>query len=255
MKKYLCILLIVIYFFETVLCGYLIAVNKKQIQIIDTLSNQMEDMEETLALYQSTVVDTAALDFLASCHEDGYHYLAIGNSITKCYADNEIWRDEYGMAASSVEKDFYHLVLDYLWKKEGQVNSAAVLFYMWEIVRTNRAETYSLLEPYLNDKIDLITIQLGENATELSTFEEDMENLILHVKKMCPETRIILIGDFWEYEDRDVVKEAVAERCGVDYISLEQIKDKADYQCGIGTIIEDGRSASNSSWRSSHSSK
>ena len=42
----------------------------------------------------------------------------------------------------------------------------------------NRAETLQLLDKYLSDELDLITIQLSENVSDVSTFREDFEEFM-----------------------------------------------------------------------------
>lgn len=43
---------------------------------------------------------------------------------------------------------------------------------------------YPLLNGLSSEELDLITIQLSENALDLSTFELDFEELIRYVKKL-----------------------------------------------------------------------
>lgn len=46
-------------------------------------------------------------------------------------------------------------------------------FSKWEMMDTDRAETLDLLDGYLNKYLNLVTIQLGENISDLETFEKD----------------------------------------------------------------------------------
>ena len=66
------------------------------------------------------------------------------------------------------------------------------------------------------------------------------ENLIInYIKKNCPKAKILVIGDFWEYKDRDKQKKEAALACNVDFVSLEGIKDNQDYFAGMGTVVFD----------------
>ena len=166
----------------------------------------------------------------------GYNYLAIGNSITK-HPLADYWWNECGMAATSADNDYYHIVLNHLKEKKDVVSSNAYNFSIWETLYTDRAETLEILDYYLDESLDLITIQLGENAQNLDTFESDFEYLINHIKEKSPSAEVIVIGDFWENEGRDEMKKETAENCGVKYISLNEIKDKKEYECGVGTEV------------------
>ncbi len=172
----------------------------------------------------------------------GYSYLAIGNSITK-HPLADYWWNECGMAATTAENDYYHIVLNQLKEKKGNVSSYAFNFAIWETLYTDRAETIDVLDYYLDESLDLVTIQLGENVQNLDTFESDFEYLIKHIQEISPSAEIIVIGDFWERENRDAIKKKVSEECNVKYVSLDEIKDDKEHQCGMGTEVydEDGK--------------
>lgn len=47
----------------------------------------------------------------------------------------------------------------------------------------DRREILFLLDGLLSEELDLVMIQLSENAADLSTFESDFEELIRYVQK------------------------------------------------------------------------
>ncbi|MBR5384691.1 MAG: SGNH/GDSL hydrolase family protein [Bacteroidales bacterium] len=170
--------------------------------------------------------------------EDSFNYLAIGNSLT-VHGVTTFWWNECGMAASKDEKDYFHLVTSGLEKKAGNVYSVRFNFGAWEIQAHDRDETLVSLDKYLSPKIDLVTVQLAENVTNLDTYEKDYVSLLTYLKTYCPKARILVVGDFWSRENRDQLKEQACKECGVEYISLEGIKDNNDYFCGLGTTVYD----------------
>ena len=170
--------------------------------------------------------------------DDSYNYLCIGNSISK-HTITDFWWNENGMAASTLDKDYYHRVVDYLKQHHEKVNSEVVNLSVWEVQSHDRAETLMFFKPYLSDKLDLVSIQLGENASNIDTFKQDYIELINYIKKNCPKAKILVIGDFWEYKDRDKQKKEAALACNVDYVSLEGIKDNQEYFAGMGTVVFD----------------
>lgn len=171
--------------------------------------------------------------------ENGYNYLAVGNSITIHDLATYWWDDDRGMASSSDDKDYVHLVENYLEESYGDVTTNVTNLASWETNGFDREEFLPLINPYLSDDVDLVTIQLGENASDLDTWESDFENLISYVHEGAPNAKILVIGDFWSNGDRDSLKEQAAEAEGAIYVSLDGIKDNEDYYAGLGTEVED----------------
>ncbi len=166
---------------------------------------------------------------------DAFHYLAIGNSITlhgKCH----YWWNEVGMAASVKEKDYFHIVKSHLESIHGNVDANAYNFYIWEITAHDRTQTIGALNDHLSPALDLITLQLSENASDLSTFSEDLKELLTHLRKTCPKAKIILVDEFWS-EEKSAMKRAVADELSIPFASFSEIRGKEEYKCPIGTTV------------------
>lgn len=170
--------------------------------------------------------------------DTAFNYVAIGNSITK-HVISDYWWNEIGMAATSQDKDYVHLISSYLEDLHGEVCMNAVNFSVWEMQATDRAETYQLIDHYLDKRLDLVTIQLSENVNDMTTYEKDYEELINYIHKCAPNAQIIVIDDFWSGDDKSTLKEKAANNTGADFVSLSLIKGKPEYQCGIGTTVYD----------------
>ena len=173
-----------------------------------------------------------------------FNYLAIGNSITQ-HGICDYWWNKHGMAASKEDKDYVHLVKngieDKIKERKGKerkgkdisVTALAYNYYLWEVQALDRAETY------LSDKINLITIQLGENVVDKTTLKEDFVELIKYIKVKAPNAKILLIGEFWKDDEKDAAKRYAAELCKIDFIDLSQIQNLDEYKAGIGTAVFD----------------
>lgn len=166
--------------------------------------------------------------------DTAFNYVAIGNSITK-HVINDYWWNEIGMAATSQDKDYVHLISSYLEDLHGEVCMNAVNFSVWEMQVADRAETYQILDYYLDERLDLVTIQLGENVNDIVTYEE----LINYIHKHAPHAQIIVIDDFWSGDDKSTLKKKAANNTGADFVSLSLIKGSPEYQCGIGATVYD----------------
>ena len=177
------------------------------------------------------------LEVQADREETEYAWFAIGNSIT-VHAPNEVWWNEIGMAASAEDRDYVHLAAEQLSALYGKAAVHPLYFYAWETAE-DRGAKLPMLDPYLDPQLQLVTIQLGENAEDLATFGEDFEALIRYVQEKAPQARILVIGDFWSNGDRDRMKQEAAEKTGAGFVSLEEIRDNPEYQAGIGAVVYD----------------
>ena len=59
------------------------------------------------------------------------------------------------------------------------------------------------------------------------------------MQKGAPDAQILVIGDFWDKELKDEMKQKACEEIGVEFISLDEIKGLEEYQCGMGTTVYD----------------
>lgn len=170
--------------------------------------------------------------------DDAFNYLAIGNSIT-VHRVLDYWWNESGMAASAPQNDYVHLVANGIKEIYGNVCFYAVNYFSWEEQAYDRAETYEVITPYLSPKLNLVTIQLGENIRDTNTLNSDLEALIKYIQQEAPNAEIILIDDFWYNQVNEQIKKDVAQKMGVQFISLDEIKGDPEYQCGVGSVIYD----------------
>ena len=164
---------------------------------------------------------------------NAYDYLAIGNSIT-FHNITDFWWTECGMAATQPEFDYYHIIKNSL----GNINSGVYNYGVWEVQTHDRSETYEFLDKWLTEGIDLVTIQLSENCSDISTFIDDFRSLLIHIQNKIGGVQIIVIDDFWSKEKHDM-KKTVCEELGVDFVDLSDIRGVDKYKAGIGTVVID----------------
>ena len=48
-----------------------------------------------------------------------------------------------------------------------------------------------------------------------------------------------MIDDFWDSGEKSESKKLAAEKENVDFVSLDDIKGKTEYQAGLGTVVYD----------------
>ena len=161
----------------------------------------------------------------------GYNWLAIGNSITLIEAFGR------GICSTRPDNDYFGIVKAHLETKYPDVDAFRVNVVPWEKKSSNRSTRLYLIDPYLSPALDLVTVQLGENVYDTTTYQEDLAGMIRHIRDICPNTQIILIDDFWEQEISDLRKAAAAET-GTAFADLSEIRGKAEYQSKEGTVFQ-----------------
>ncbi|MGN8835546.1 SGNH/GDSL hydrolase family protein [Mitsuokella jalaludinii] len=166
--------------------------------------------------------------------DDAYNYLAIGNSLTLITS----WGR--GICATQPDGDYFGLVKAHLSENHNDVTAYRINFSSWERMGERR-QSLDLLNMLLSDKLNLVTIQLGENVSDTSRFEADLEELISYVQQRAPKAQIIIIGDFWDKERNNMRKEA-AQNKSVTFVDLSAIIGDKSYQSKEGTpcLLDDG---------------
>lgn len=199
-------------------------------------SQQINSLKGEIAYLTEQVRDRSeAKGFVSGVTDSEFNYLAIGNSIT-LHPITDFWWGEWGMAASEESLDYYHLVVSELEKAKGSINTIICSYSVWEIQSHDRTETYEVLDRYLTSGIDLVTVQLSENCYDISTFVEDFESLIKHIKELSPGAQIIVIDDFGNV-DKHKMKKAVCEKMGIDFVDLSDFYGRDGYKAGMGTVV------------------
>lgn len=215
--------------------------NEEQQEKIQELNRTIRELSgENEQTEEADLENEPENEVQAESAAEKYQYLAIGNNIT-IHGITDYWWNECGMAASRADKDYVHLVEAHLKSThpDTEVSTSAFNYTAWETENVDRAGTYGALDPYLNADLDLVTIQLSENVTDITTFQTDFEALIRYIQAAAPEAQIIVIDDFWIEDEKVVEKAAAAENTGVQFASLFDIKGNQEYQCGLGTIVYD----------------
>lgn len=188
---------------------------------VTTLSEELESVKNPVQVNYS---------------ENGYNYLAVGNSIT-VHKVNSYWWSERGMAASTDENDYVHLVRSGLSKQGfGEITVQPFNFYVWEVQSSDRAETFDLLDPYLSPKLKLVTIQLGENVTDHASLTKDYVELIQYIRSKCPSARVLMVDDFWS-EDTSRERSLAAKQAGVPFVDLSSIRNNSEYTSRLGATV------------------
>lgn len=204
---------------------------------LHNLSAEIEDLDTQLWELTVRINNEKEYAGLFPEEEGNYNWLAIGNSITLI---REWGR---GICSTRPDNDYFGLVKAHLEEKYPKVTAFRYNFSLWEESPALREHLLCLIEAFLTPSLDLVTIQLGENAADAdtATYQADLVTLIRYIQGRCPQARIILIDDFWNQGNGDIRKAAAAE-AGIRFADLHGIQGIAEYQSKAGTeyLREDG---------------
>ena len=154
--------------------------------------------------------------------EDSYDYVALGNSITCNEIDDSLWWGSWGMAASSEEKDYVHLVAGWLGNQTlKEVNTTVLDLKEWEVAQ-KRESLLSNYAKYFDENTNLVTIQTGENITEYKdTLNQDYSALVKFIKEKAPNAQILMLGEMlWPSEDIEAAKKAACKEHNITFIEM-----------------------------------
>ena len=165
-----------------------------------------------------------------------HRILFLGNSITKHGPKPDIgWTGNWGMAASSEEKDFVHLIVRSVAKSSG-VEPEVMIKNIAEFER-NYA-TYDVptkLKDALAFGADIIVLAIGENVPGLKSEEDKVKfgksvKTLLQLLKSNRQPTIVVRSCFWGNEAKDSVLQQTCGELGGLFVDIRQLgKDESNY--------------------------
>ena len=159
--------------------------------------------------------------------------MTYGNSIHSHWPDESLgWTGNWGMAASSEEKDYVHRLIYYLEQKYG---AGSVEWVMgtgqgsFESDTTDYTETQDLTEILKgveacarNEQPDIVTVQFGENShcENAAAYENAMTQFVNMLKKGAPDAVVLITAPFWGGTAKINGAKAAAEKLNIPIADL-----------------------------------
>lgn len=164
--------------------------------------------------------------------------LIIGNSLTK-HGLAAFWWGNWGMAASSPDKDFVHVLISLLRQQNPATDFATLQASGWE--RNHQNFDLSQYDSIFYKKPDLIILRLGENVKELANYEQSCLKFLNYIREKSPDALVVTTGNFWTNQAKDVSMKNAAQTAGTLFIPLSDL-DTKENKSSIGAIVggEDG---------------
>ncbi len=145
---------------------------------------------------------------------NGKKILFLGNSITKHAEAPAIgWNANWGMAASSEDKDYVHRTMAKVWEKVPNTSFMVGQLSAWEREFWNETLIQENFPEIIDYKADIVIIRVIENVSETEhdgyTFEKGYKKLIDTVSDK--HTKVILTNSFWQAPEKDAIVAKVAK--------------------------------------------
>ena len=154
----------------------------------------------------------------------------VGNSITKHgYAPQIGWFGTWGMAATSQDKDFVHLLKAKFHERYGEVDLMIAQAACWESAKTEDKEgkLKDHYIPLVEFDPDILIVRLGENIqfheTDSVTLKKDFKYFMDFLGANKPGKQVILTGLFWTHEEKEAVVTEIAKEMGYTFVFLQDL--------------------------------
>lgn len=157
--------------------------------------------------------------------EENFDYVALGNSVT-CNEISDLWWGSWGMAATTEDNDYVHIVSRWLMGQSAKPVTTTVLdIKKWEVA-PDRNAVLDDYDKYFNEHTDLVTLQTGENITEgKETLGVDYPALVQRIKEKAPNAQILMLGEvLWPKEDIEAAKHAACDQNGITFIDVSDFR-------------------------------
>jgi alpha-galactosidase len=183
-----------------------------------------------------TIIALLSFSATASAQAQPQKILFVGNSITKHGPKADIdWHGNWGMAATSEDKDYVHLVTKSLSAKHGAQPEILVK----NVADFERAHVgYDIAGKFADAaafKADLIILCIGENVAALKTPEAQADyqaqvTALLKALKTNPKAAIIVRSSFWSNPAKDSAMRQACEAVGGTFVDIGALsKDEQNY--------------------------
>lgn len=185
----------------------------------DILTNDVPASNQTKEKFKVVEVENAAK-----------RVLILGNSITLHETKPEIgWNNNWGMAASSEEKDYVHVVLNALRKKYGKLSYCVANVGEWE----KNYFDEKVIEKFKGAKdfqADTVIFRFGENISKDNFEKYPLSGYVKIFTEYFIEKaeKVVMTDTFWAHGYICDTLQQVAKENGYDFVTLADLGEQAE---------------------------
>lgn len=189
--------------------------------------NKYGQLKKNTVNAKGQLTDSKSVRFFGA-ENTGVRVMFVGNSITLHGVLAEIgWNNEWGMAASSAENDYVHLLMNKTKEYDPQAAFCICQVAAWESDYKNGKEKYPLYEKARAFAADIMIMRFVENCSGKdfngAVFKNEMSDLLDYLNP-TGNAKIIMTTSFWHHPgDREIVSFAKENRLPV--IALGDLGD------------------------------
>lgn len=179
---------------------------------------------------------------LTDADNKGLRIIFLGNSITLHGKKHDIgWNNEWGMAASSEENDYVHILISYVREKFSEPAFCICQGSKWEVHYKENIDFYD--EYYLARKFDadIIIVRIIENCIGKDFDDKKFKSeLMKFIKYLSPNKapKLIFTTSFWKHPGDNAIKE-LSKETGSPLVKLGDLSDNNDMMA-IGFFEHEG---------------
>ena len=161
----------------------------------------------------------------------GKKILIVGNSITRHAPKAEIgWSGNWGMAASSKDKDYVHRLESLVFLKCPDARFCICQAADWETHYKCGTEQFHLFAPAAEFGADIIVIRLIENCPrddfDEALFEKQFSDFVTYLNS-TGNAKIIIASSFWKRAGDEILKKVATDN-GYDFIYLGELGENPE---------------------------
>ena len=203
--------------------------------------NMYMQMDKNTVSATEQLKDTGYIKFF-NYDGKGKRVIFVGNSITLHGKKAEIgWHGEWGMAASSKEKDYVHLLMSAICEKSPDCSFCICQVAEWERRYKSGKSVYDLFENARGFNADIIVMRFVENCPKNDfdklIFKKETVDLLQYLNP-SKNAKIILTTGFWRHPADDGIVE-IAEELNLPLVKLGDLGEK-DEMKAIGLFEHSG---------------
>lgn len=135
----------------------------------------------------------------------------------------------FGMAASDSKHDYYYLVNQAILDRNAAYTASKLTGTGWEKATTTGEQEAFLqdtLLPHLDEDLELVVIQLGDNVNtdeKLAVFAEGSRRLLEFVRTQCPKARVVWVGAWYQTDEKQQQMEEACAKTGCTFVDIRHL--------------------------------
>ncbi len=163
----------------------------------------------------------------------GKKILFLGNSITRHAPSPTIgWFNNWGMAASSIDKDYVHKTMQKVWEQQPETSFLVAQVSRWETEFWNEKVIDDNFAEAMEYDADIIVMRAVENMRNADIEVHDFEAgycMLIDKMNKSGKANIVLTSSFWSSPARDEKIKKIADERGYKYIFIGDLGSDDKY--------------------------